>query len=305
MAQLIAQLVTASQAETAVRYDFEEDGVEQALLELQSVSFFLQQPLVVINNCTVFLSQGKNSAQGEALESYLQNPVSNRVLVLTVQADKLDERKKITKAAKRHLVVSCQTPKEAAALKMLQAYATEQAIQIQGNALAELWRRTGTVTLARNELHKVGLYAGGKAVTEADVRMLVTQTLEETVFDWVDHVIKGQLVTATEHLVDIERQGYDPLALLAMLARQLRLMWYAKALQQKGMRLDDIAKEVKAHPFALRVADRQSKKIPLAALERTITQAADIELDVKRGRRDPQHAIELFMLQCAKNVAGV
>ncbi|GMA59994.1 DNA polymerase III subunit delta [Alicyclobacillus fastidiosus] len=299
MDQFTRKLTEMSDGQSCARFDFEEDGVEEALLELESVSLFLAQPVVVIRNCTAFLSQGKAGTQADLLESYLQNPVSQRTLVITVNGDKLDQRKKVTKAAKRHIVVDCQTPKPPVAIRILKQECKRMGMQMADDALEELWRRTGTVTRAGNELEKLSIYALGRSVTTQDVQLLVAETLEETVFDWVDHVTQGRIAEASFKLADMARQGYDPLALMAMLARQFRMMWFAKALSKRGMRIEDIAKEAKAHPFAMKVADRQARNFALSDLESLIRNAADFELDIKRGRRDAQQAIELLMLSCA------
>lgn len=296
--RFVDKLVALTDAGTAVRFDYEEDGIEEALLELQTVSLFLQQPVVVLRNCTGFLTQGKSNGQLDMLENYIQNPVGSRTLVVIVPGDKLDERKKVTKAAKRRTVVNCQTPKQPVAIRMLEAEVRTRQTAIEPDALAELWRRTASVTQAVNELHKLALYALQRTIVIADVQLLVAKTLEESVFDWVDHVTQGRIAPAAAMLLDMYRQGYDALALLAMLARQFRLMWYAKALQPK-MRLEDVAKEAKAHPYAMRVADKQSRNFSLAAVEYLLTLAADCEYDIKRGRRDGQQAIELLMLTCA------
>ncbi|EPZ44319.1 hypothetical protein N007_11100 [Alicyclobacillus acidoterrestris ATCC 49025] len=305
MDRFTQKLVELSDGQALARYDFEEDGVDDALFELQSVSLFLAQPVVLIRNCTAFLAQGKAGASGEALEAYLQNPVSERTLVVTVPGEKLDERKKVTKAAKRHIVIDCRTPKPAVALRVLKQDRDRLQVDLTDDALDELWRRTGTVTHASNELEKLSIYALGRTVTVEDVRALVAQTMEETVFDWVDHVTQGRIGHAFANLQEVARQGYDALSLLAMLARQFRLMWFAKALGQRGMRMEDIAKQAKAHPFAMKVADKQARNFTLSAIERLICQAADYELAVKRGRRDAQQAIELLMLAAAGSTSAL
>lgn len=282
------------------RYDFEEDGVENPLLDLDTVSLFSQQPVVHLRNCTLFLSRGKAGASTEMLETYMQNPAPGRVLVMTVDGDKLDERKRVTKAAKQHLVVNCQTPKAPVATGYLARVAEEGQLQIDDEALTELWRRTHSISRAMSEIDKLGIYASGRAIERQDVTMLVADSVEDTVFDWVDHVANGKISIAMDGLKAMAHQGYDPLALIAMLARQIRMMWFAKALSAKGMVLDDIAKLAKAHPFAMRVAARQAGSFTVSALESLLVRAADCEYDIKRGRRDGLQALELLMLTAAK-----
>lgn len=297
--RFVKRLIECTDAGVVARYDFEEDGLENPLLELDTVSLFEQQPVVQIRNCTFFLSQGKSGTQADLLEKYIQSPAPGRVLVMTVDGDKLDERKRLTKAVKRHLVVDCQTPKQPLAMRYLTQVAHDTHMDLDVGALDELWRRTGSISQAMNELSKLAVYASGRLVTREDVSALVENTMEDTVFDWVDHVAQGRISMATQSLQAMRYQGYDPLALIAMLVRQIRMMWFAKSLSTKGMTPDDIAKVAKVHPFAMRVAMKQSGSFGLTSLESLLALAADCEYDIKRGRRDGLQALELLMLTAA------
>lgn len=299
MEQFIEKLKEHTGTTEIARFDYEEDGAESALLELDTISFFLEQRLVVLRNCQVFTSQGKASASAEALEAYLQSPAPGRVLVLMLDADKLDERKKVTKAVKRHVVIECHTPKQAVAIPYLDAFAKSRGWVVEAAALEEVWRRTEMVSQSMMELEKLALYALNRGVTRDDVRQLVQPSVEETVFDWVDHVAQGRVGVAIMMLQSMTRQSYDPLALIAMLVRQFRLMWFAKTLSRKGMSAEEMAKVTKTHPYAMKVAIRQSSSFSVEQLETLLKLAADCEYDIKRGRRDGLQALELVMLTAA------
>lgn len=287
-------------AARVTRYDFEEDGIEQALLDLDTFSLFQETSIILVRNCSAFLSQGKSSAQADLLHQYLSNPAPSRTLVLSVVADKLDERKRITKEAKRHMVVQCQTPKSSVAQTYLSREMAAMGISIASDAIDALWRKCGTLTQCFSELDKLAVYALGRQISVHDVNELVPQTVEETVFDWVDHVAQGHVAPAIGSLQALARQGYDPLALIAMLVRQIRMMCLVKELSSRRMNADDMAKTAKVHPFAMKVAIRQAARFSERGLEQLLVLAADCEFDIKRGMRDPVHALELIILTASK-----
>ncbi|GMA56168.1 DNA polymerase III delta subunit [Alicyclobacillus sacchari] len=284
---------------SVARFDYEEDGFEQARLELDTLSFFSDQALVHVRNCTALTSQGKSGSDLEALEAYLENPAPGRVLVLSTAADKLDERKRITKTAKRHVVVQCATPKEADALRHLKSFAKERGIEATDEAIHELWRRVGAMTHALNELEKLSVYALGRRIERTDVEQLVVRSVEDSVFDWIDRVAQGQIAAALTNLQGLARQGYDPLALMALLARQIRMMGLAKSSADGRVSLDQLAKRAGVHPFAMRVAAKQAQRFTLRDLEMLARRIADSEYDVKRGRRDPQQALECILMEAS------
>ncbi|SDW53204.1 DNA polymerase III, delta subunit [Alicyclobacillus hesperidum] len=281
------------------RFDFEEDGFEQARLELDTLSFFSEKALVHVRNCVALTSQGKSGSDAEALEAYFENPAPGRVLVLSTVADKLDERKRITKAAKRHVVVQCTTPKEPEALRRLKRFANERGMNITEEAIHELWRRVGSMTHCMNEMEKLSVYALDRRIERADVEQLVARSVEDSVFDWIDCVAQGQIAAALTSLQGLARQGYDPLALMALLARQIRMMGLAKTHGDGRETLDQLAKRASVHPFAMRVAAKQAQRFALRDLEMLTRRIADSEYDVKRGRRDPQQALETILMQAA------
>ncbi|GGJ14189.1 hypothetical protein GCM10010885_24400 [Alicyclobacillus cellulosilyticus] len=285
-----------------LRFDFEEDGCSGAVMACSSVPLFGAADLVVLTRCTAFAaSSGKQKGDTSSLEAYLAAPNPGRVFVIQVPASKLDERKRLTRLIKPYPQVACQVPKPEVARHWLQVFAQERGIAVTADALAELWRRRPSLSVANTELDKLWTYTGGRTITAADVAEVVSAPLEDNVFAWIDGVVSGRVEQALAAVADLYATGQDPLAMLALIARQLRLMWYARA---EGGRVAwaDLAARIGAHPYALRVAGRQARHLPLAALETLLTLVADAEYWVKTGRRDVKHALEAVVLRCAAAV---
>lgn len=280
-------------------FRFEEEGCEGAIFACQSVSLFSTSSLVLLENFTALLASGKTKHDTSEMESYLANPIPNRTLVITVVGDKLDERKKLTKLAKSQVVVDCSTPKENEALEIVQQLADQRDIQLAPDGLQELWRRCPSISQCAAELDKLWTYTSGKPITTNDVAQLVALPLEDNVFSWIDGVVKGDLERSFRALKDVELGGADPFALLSLIARQLRLMWYARVFGAKGYSHQQIAGKTSAHPYAVRVAAEQARLISPDVIERLTTIVADAEYEIKSGRRDIRQALEWVVLSCA------
>lgn len=287
------------------KYQFDEEGAEGAVLACQTVSFFGNSEIILLQNCTAFLSQSKVKQDAEILESYLQKPILDRTLVITVDAEKMDERKKITKFAKQHLIVNCQPPKDEFAYTMLRTLAQERNILIDENALVELWRRCGSLQVCQAELDKVWIYSGRKNITLENVRTVVTEPLEDNVFHWLDSLVKGETQRALQMIQHLHHAGYDGFALLSMIARQLRMMWFAKTLGAEGQSAQAIASRMGAHPYAVKIAIAQSRYWTLKTLEKIILSIADTEFALKTGRRGMSHALDLIVFDCAVSVLSM
>jgi DNA polymerase-3 subunit delta len=287
------------------RFDFEEDGPDPALMACQSVGLFAARSVVWLRNCSALTSSAKVRHDTASLEEYVEHPYEGHTLVLSVSADKLDERKRLVKAAKRQVVVPCTTPSDGPALDWLRSVTQELDMRVEDGALSELWRRTPSLTAAETELQKLACYAPNRAITVEDVREVVTPPLEDNVFDWIDAVVSGDAAKAFRILDDVIRAGNDPLGLLALIARQFRLMWYARVLGARSVPTAKIAGRVGAHPYAIQVAARQSKRLPVERLEDLLTVVADAEFAIKSGKRDVRHALDWVVVRCAGVVGTV
>lgn len=282
------------------RYDFEEEGCDNALLACQSISLFGESGLVVLERSSFLLPNAKVKHDLSSLERYLENPVPGRVLILRVIADKMDERKKIVKQIKKHPVISLLTPKTEEAVPILQQLAAEKGIQMADEAIQELWRRCQSIALSDVELDKLTAYTDNRRVETADVAELVPPPLEDNVFTWIDSVVKGNVHQTFRSLTDVQSAGYDAFALFSLMARQLRMMWYARVLGDKGYTHVQLAKQLGAHPYAVKLASAQARAILPKTMEHMLTAIADAEYWVKSGRWDVNQALEYIVLFSAR-----
>ncbi|SIS67081.1 DNA polymerase III subunit delta [Alicyclobacillus vulcanalis] len=290
-------LLQTSHFSSLLRFDYEEDGFEPAEIELCSFSLFGDRPLVYVRNATVFTADGRSGAEADRLAAYLEQPMAMRTLVLSVASDKLDERRRVTKLAKRHAVISCSTPsRDRDALRMLERLAKAKEVLMEHDALTELWRRTQSLTLAVNEFGKLQAYAGGRPIARQDVEELVPMQVDDSVFTWIDWAVQGQVMSVFNALDGLARQGYDAFALIALLARQVRLMALAKGARN----IEQRAKEFGVHPYALRMAARQAGAFRQKDLARLVRVLADAEFDVKRGRLAPDIALHLALMELTR-----
>ncbi|MBQ9358828.1 MAG: DNA polymerase III subunit delta [Abditibacteriota bacterium] len=112
--------------------------------------------------------------------------------------------------------------------------------KIEPGAVDLLISRTGTdFTLLSMEIQKLCAYAADKsAVTAEDVKESSSLTPEEKVFDFIDALLKKQASKAVSLTEDLFIEGNDPAAtalrLLSLLAGQLRQLWQARIIVEKG-----------------------------------------------------------------------
>jgi DNA polymerase-3 subunit delta len=91
-----------------------------------------------------------------------------------------------------------------------------------------------------NEIDKLILYTGGRAVEEPDVKAVVSNVQEASVFEMVDAIIESRAALAQQLLQRLFQQGMNPAQVLVMLARQARIILQVKEMRFTGRTRADI-----------------------------------------------------------------
>lgn len=166
--------------------------------------------------------------------------------------------------------------------------------------------RGGDLWTLAAEVEKLGLFAGGRAVTEADVRRLVPAAQDSNVFAMVDAVVAGRLDAALQQLRLLQRDGAVGPYLITMIARQFRQLIIVEDLNASGEPSAVIAKEAGIRseaivPRIVQQARRQGATRLLGCYERIL----EADCSIKRGEVDEDVALELLVIELANGGQSV
>lgn len=171
---------------------------------------------------------------------------------------------------------------------------------IQARAVAALAQLVGNnLWLLDSELQKLSTYAGGREISDADVRELVSFARDPNVFAMVDAVAEGRTKDAVEMLHRLLSEGEAPQRLLAVVARQYRLLIQAKELLDKRVRPPEISAKLGVQGFVIQRLLNQAPLYTMESLRRAYRLMLDADLSVKRGIHDDETAIELLIVELA------
>ena len=285
------------------RYDLAETPLEAVLEDAQTAPFFGARKLIVADNAAFFTAARDGEAAEQAVDGlirFLAAPADVSVTVFIVPGDKLDERRKIVKAARRaDAVVEFPAMNDADLAHWLRRQADRRGIRFSGAAAEKLLILCGgNLQLVAGELDKLALAAGsGGTVDEAAVERLVSRTAEQNVFLLVDELARQRLDRALDIYRDLLVQKEEPVKLLALIAGEIRLMLLAKSLASRGMGTDAIAARLNAKPFRVRKALEHASRFETERLARALSRLAELDYAMKAGLADKALALELFMME--------
>lgn len=304
----LLSLIPADQQEFNIgRYDMEVVNLSVALNDAMSLPFFGEYRLVIIDR-PYFLTgmRQKNSLDHDlnGLLKYLKNPETATILVFTVPYPKLDERKKLTKQLRKVAeFVDCQPLKEREVRSFVSSVLQKKGYQLNSDALDLLLERTGAeLTSIMNELPKLLLAAQeSKIISWSDVDGLVARSFEQNVFDLVDLVLKRNVKDALSMYRDLLLQKEEPLKINAILEGQFRLMLQAMILREHGYDQGSVAKELKAHPYRVKLALRKNRQFKRKDLQDAYIGLVHVEEKMKSSLIDPELLFQLFLLNFSQH----
>ncbi|MCH1625000.1 DNA polymerase III subunit delta [Fredinandcohnia quinoae] len=286
-------------------FDLEETPLEVAMEDAETLPFMGDKRIVILQN-PYFLTAEKGKEKVEhyipKLEEYIKQPAPFTILVLIAPYEKLDERKKIVKQLKANAeVLASNALSEKEISQWIKERVTSFDVMISDHAISELIQVAGTnLMIITKEIDKMCLYVGSKGnITEETVQLLVSRSLEQNIFALIDKVVNRKLNEALRIFYDLLQNNEEPIKILSLLATQFRLIYQAKELSRRGYGQQQIAGNIKVHPFRVKLALGQANLFSDIELLQIINSLAEADYEMKNGKKDKKLILELFIMNLA------
>jgi DNA polymerase III subunit delta len=127
-------------------------------------------------------------------------------------------------------------------------------------------------------------YCGAGAITRADVEAVVPESAEYSIFTLVDAVSEGNAALALQTLRGLRARNEPVHRILALLARQVRLVWEARLLMEDRDGHERLPREpdlTRLPPFVQNKAKRQAQRFSWPKLQRALRLILDRDLALK------------------------
>lgn len=311
--RIITALLSEEERETGLTV-LDSDPSPDMLRRLVETAPFFSSKHVIVLRGTAFFRARKGSSQTEEEKTDHSDDNQEKLLriimslpdychILFLASDKVDKRKKLYKAVEKHGAVvelAPMRPKDvrpwiidylAGMNKKMAADAIEHLLSI-----VSIMPHVSLGFLA-NELSKAVLYSGRRQlISKADLNATLAQVPEASVFVMLEALSQKQTANAVSYLRDQLVAGDYPFRLIALLARQVRMLWQAKILSEQGLGPVEIANDLKIPQFVGEKLLRQSRTFSSEVLQKGLLQLAAADRDLKAGRADAG-VLEQFVIE--------
>ncbi len=275
-------------------YDAKELQLENALEDLDTYGFLSDKKVIIINNIDG-INQEDEEKNLKHLYKYLENPNPDNLLIIT--ASKLNNTLKITKELKKKMTYSSvEVNPENYIKNALKDYTLETGVI---KLLIEYCKND--ITKIENECHKLKTFNyESKKISKKDVEDLVKEKLgdeQELTFSFSRSLAEKDKKEALRKYKELLDYQIEPIAILGLLASQIRIIYQVKTLSNQNLSPYDIAK-ILGEKSDYRVKKtkeliRYYSENELLELMQTLS---DMDIKMKTTDVDPNSLIELFIL---------
>ena len=273
-------------------YDLTEESIDQAIEDADTMPFIGDRKVIVLEN-PYFLTGDTKKQKVEhnldRLSTYLSEPSPMTICIFVGLFEKLDKRKKIVKQLEKVADVrECSALNDDLLFKWLSDEAAKEGAVYTKEGHAQLLSMVGTnMALLVNEIKKLALYAGdGQQIDAKVVENLASRSLESDVFAMVNRIMERNLDGAYKLLADLLKQKEDPIKLIALVTRQIRIAFQAESYRLEGYTQNQVVSRLKLHPYAVKIAWSQGQRLGSSRLKKALIYCADMDDYLKTGMID-------------------
>jgi len=240
-------------------------------------------------------SERITAKQYEALMPLLAEPFERCTLVFL--STKIDSRTKFAQAlqkAKDHAVlVKFEELSSGEWNLFIQQYLRDLGKDLDDGARALLQEWTlSSLSELKHTLERAALYAGeNKTITKEHITAVGMKITPEDIFRFTGGVLSGDSTAALSMLDTLLDQGEEPIALVALLAKQYRWLLRILALRAEGKNDSFIASECRIFPAAARVLFPASKRLGGKGVIRGLSSLSAADLALKSSKVSKQHIL--------------
>ncbi|MDD2203230.1 MAG: DNA polymerase III subunit delta [Bacilli bacterium] len=284
-----------------IKYELNETNIRTLIEEASMISLF-EDEKIIIGYDADFLSgaikKEKINHDIEALSTYIEHPNPNSTIILIVNSDKLDKRKKIVKKIlEKAEVKELNKLSSSGLLNFAKTKFANNNYQITLKALNMLIELVGSnLYLLDSECEKLMIYKiDEKKIEEVDIDDMIVKYDFSNDFALIDAVIDKEINKALTLYHELLKRNEEPIKILVMLANKFRLIFQVKRLHSKGFNNYQIAGELGAHPYSVELANKV--KLKDEELLKYLELLANLDESIKTGKINKDVGLEMFLLK--------
>ncbi len=168
-------------------------------------------------------------------------------------------------------------------------------MKIDQSVIKELAERTNyDPERCKSQIEKFKLNNPDKIIEKEDIEILTADTLEKEIWDLTDAINQQDKEKSISILERLSSQSTDANYILAMLARNLRLLYLAKQLSDEGKTYKEISSLLKIPPFTTPSLIKASSQYSNKKIVLLYSKLSNLDFQIKTGKIEPNLGLTLI-----------
>lgn len=282
-----------------VNIDALETSLDEILRELQTVSFFSETKMVIIEHVDALTRY--DDYQLEPFYKYLESPSEDIKLIMTM--NEVPKAHQLSQYLEKYAFIETIKSLEGSALPIyLNKVIEKDGYKMDGRAIELLIDRTsGDLFLCFQEIEKLKAYkVDEKHIVVDDVELLVTRNLEDNIFAFSSAYLKNDIKNCIKIYEDLVTGKTQTSTIFNHLYQTVQWILQTQLLINRNLSQQEIASELNISSgrayHLIREAKTQSKK----RLEQLIIDLSKLDVEIKTGQTEEKIGFELLLLRGIK-----
>jgi len=282
---------------------------QQIIDAAETLPMMCENRIVTVRDWAVLMpGKSKNEdAEAERIQKWLENPPESCVTVFYMRSEPDGRKKAVTALKKKASVVQFDFLTDAELTKWIGSRLKPLGKKMTSAAVSTLAFMAGhDLTRLAAELDKLAAYTEDRTeITEADIRTIVSASLEYNIFELLNLLLAGKLGDAQSMTNSLLQNGQTPIGILAMLTRQLRQLAHMRLALDAGQSVDTVQSLLKLHPYTAKQSARQCKGLSARGLKELYEHCVALDYDIKSGRLRDLVALESVLIKITSTKLAV
>lgn len=293
----VDSLIPERNAFNYVRYDMREVPFSDIMEDALRFAFNSDR-VIIIDHASVLTTSNEKSVNKDIDDKdidLLSRLDENTHLIFIARSSNIKKNHKIIKFIENNGKITIEKDIDKRDWqRFVRAYFAKENLPIDEDAANEMLNRVDNLGSFLQEAEKLAIY--GEPVTLPLVEELVTPLLEENSFALVNAFISGDKAKTIKIYQDFKVQNQEPVAFIAQVGNQFRTYAQIYICHEEGLTNDEIATQLKIHPYRVKLAMDQRRKTSLEEVFNILLALSELDYKIKSGQIDRFYGFEMFLL---------
>lgn len=276
-------------------YDLAEDGIYSIIDDLTTISLFDLPKFLIVRSFEEISNISDNALQ-ELLKAI--NDVNSNNIIVFVTFKNIDSKNTNANKIKKYCTNIDIRIKNMSMPEYTLKRFNDDGYQVDNQAVSLLCSYVDSFELLGQYIDILEAYKlNEKIITDNDIRIMVSEPIENNVYQLVEAVLKNDKAIVFKYYNDLKLMNIQPSYLLSLLITKFQELYNVYILVRAKYQQNDLAELFNVSLGRAYYMIKNAKSTTMQKIKENLNLLNKLELDIKSGRIDQSLGLELYFLR--------